>query len=577
MNTEKYQNELNNLRELAVEFAEKHPALAPQLSGPSPDPDVERILEGVAFLTGNIRQQLDDDFPEFAQGLMQMIFPHYLRPLPSATIMEFNPKSILKTALNIPKGTMIDSKEVEGASCRFGTCYDVDIAPVTLSNVSVKEEGAGKKAIELNVNLNGIELHDWIDDSLIFYLGGDFVGASELFYLLNHHLSGIDLISNERRVVQLASSSLEAIGFDRDSSMIPFPKNGFPAYRMVQEYFLFKEKFMFLKIKDLKNFETKSHFTLRFNLTEVNIKLPRISDERFVLHATPAINLFEKNAEPIKLDLRHSDIRIKPAQSRSKGVESQDQVYSVDSVIGHNRRAAKETEYHPIGLFRSPFEDEPVSQVTFKTNDESDEVEPYVSIHYPPDYEFQGSETLSIKLTCTNGHLPSQLRPGDISRPTSSTSDLVEFKNISRPTALQQPPMDSGLLWRLLSHLSLNYLSIADAENLKALLNLYIFPNGSSALEESMNRKRVQGIVEVDVVPANRLVKGSLLRGQDIRINLDGSHYASVGDLYLFATLLEQLFNSFASLNCYTATQVTDVHTGVEYSWPARMGGKPLI
>ena len=114
-------NELDSLKEIAEEFSQANPTLAPLLSQPSADPDVERILEGVAFLTAGIRQKIDDDFPEFSQGLLNQIFPHYLRPIPSATIMEFTPTPILKNTLNTPAGTYLDSVEIDGVRCRYKT------------------------------------------------------------------------------------------------------------------------------------------------------------------------------------------------------------------------------------------------------------------------------------------------------------------------------------------------------------------------------------------------------------------------------------------------------------------------
>lgn len=110
-----YQEELQRLRELAVEFAQAHPALAPMLSGASQDPDVERLLEGTAFMTGMLREKLDDDFPEIIQGLMQLTFPHYLQSIPAATMMTFTPNPNLMQSFNIPSGSAIDSIPVRGS------------------------------------------------------------------------------------------------------------------------------------------------------------------------------------------------------------------------------------------------------------------------------------------------------------------------------------------------------------------------------------------------------------------------------------------------------------------------------
>jgi type VI secretion system protein ImpG len=578
MSTEQYQNELNNLRELAVEFAEKHPTLAPQLSGPSPDPDVERILEGVAFLTGNIREKLDDDFPEFAQSLMQMIFPHYLRPLPSATIIKFSAKDILKTSLAIAKNTFVDSQAVDEVSCRFKTCYDINIAPVRVSGVEVKEIGSSRKSIDVHLSFSGVNFGQWAGDALRFYIGGDYVGAVDLLMLLQTKLTGIDVISSsDNRVLQLPPSALRTVGFDDDSALIPFPSNSFPAYRTIQEYFLFKEKFLFIELGELSAVGSSSALTLRFKIDNVDFKLPKIGPDRFELFTTPAINLFEHAAEPIKLNNRQSELRVKPGKGRGRGASDNYQIYSIDSVIGSNRKVGSDVEYHSIDLFRSFHSNEPVYQITYRLNDDSRLAQPYLNISYPPDYELPGKETLSIELTCTNGTLPSRLRPGDINKPTSSTSELVEFSNITPPTETQQPPMGGALLWRLLSHLSLNYLSLADAQNLRALLGLYIFPGSSSRKDLAINQKRLEGISSVVVTPEDQLVRGALLRGQRIDIALDKDFFASMGDLYLFACLLEKLFNSFSSVNCFTQLCVKEVGSGEEFTWPAKMGTRSLI
>ncbi len=576
MKTAHYQTQLNSLRELAVEFAEKHPALAPQLSGPSPDPDVERILEGVAFLTGNIRERLDDDFSEFSQSLMQLVFPHYLRPLPSSTIMRFTPKSILKTALDIPANTFVDSESIEDTQCRFRTCYDVSIAPVAVSGVRLSDNGRHKKIFEAKLSLNGISFSDWSGDSLRFYIGGDFVGAVDTWMLLLNHTASIDILSDGGVVKTLPKTALRPIGFDDSSAMIPFPSNSFPAYRLIQEYFLFKEKFLFLELTGLADIGS-SNVVLKFHLDQVDFATPRITPDRFLLHSTPAVNLFSHDAEPIRNDNRQSELRVKPGKGRSRGDQTHYHIYSIDSVTGHNRKAAKETVYSSINMFNALHTTEPVYQVTQRSDDDNRITEPYISFSYPVEHEIADKETLSISLTCTNGSLPSKLRPGDICKATSSTSELVEFGNLTPPTEQQQPPTGGSLLWRLLSHLSLNYLSLADSENLKALLGLYIFPGGSSPKEVAINQKRVDGIQKVSVRAEDQLVRGDLLRGQVIDIGLDRDYYASNGDMYLFATMLERLFNSFSSINCYTQLKVTDTSTGHEYIWPAKLGTRSLL
>src|SRR3546814_11288694 len=115
-----YEQELGNLRKLGSEFAQNNPALAPLLgSDRASDPDVERLLEGVAFMTGLIRQRLDDDFPEFIQNIAQLLFPHFLRPMPCMTIMQYVPQMLLEDAITIPAGSEFASSPLNGQRVLF--------------------------------------------------------------------------------------------------------------------------------------------------------------------------------------------------------------------------------------------------------------------------------------------------------------------------------------------------------------------------------------------------------------------------------------------------------------------------
>ncbi len=581
MSTEYYQNELYSLRELATDFAKANPSLAPHLSGASPDPDVERILEGVAFLTGSIRQKLDDDFPELAQSLMQIIFPHFLRPLPAATIMQFSPKNILQNKITMNAGIFIDSKEVEGSSCRFRTCYDVDMYPMKVSQAGVEDASGGKKSIMVDIDFQKMSVNEWDADKLRFFIGGDFPGASDLYLLLQDKLQSISIIDEKKETLfNFPRSALQPMGIAEEQGLIPYPKNAFPAYRLLQEYYLLKEKFLFLELSGFKKWLTRpgsQRLSLRFDVLPGDINLPRMNIERFILHATPAINLFEADSEPLLLDQKSTEKRIRPRGAQNSNI----QVYSVNQVQGQSRGVAKRVDYAPIGLAGglsgSSMSNVPSYEMSHRQGDVEGQVESFISISYPAGYRIPEKATMSMKLTCTNGNSPSKLRPGDINKPTSSTSELVEFKNITPPSDFQPAPSGGAVLWRLLSHLSLNYLSIANAENLKALLGLYIFPGLGNKLNETANQKRVDSISSVAVGTEDCLVKGQIMRGQCIEIAALRENFASEGDYYLFGTVLNRFFASYASINSYTTLSLIEPNSGARFNWEASMGDRPLL
>jgi len=250
-----YQNELEKLREQAVEFSQAYPTIAPQLAQASTDPDVERVLEGVAYLSAQIRQKIDDDFPEFAQGLLKQIFPHYLRPVPSATIIQFSPKDILKNYVKVEKGSFIDSAEIDGVSCRFSTASEVDVWPLSVTHVRHSETSTGRKSIEVDFSMSGLSISSMSCESLQLHIGGDYHGAVELFYILMNCVESIELehaASNQPIVAN--NITINPVGFEDEQSLIGFPSNSFPAYRLLQEYFILKEKFLFIDLQNIRQY-----------------------------------------------------------------------------------------------------------------------------------------------------------------------------------------------------------------------------------------------------------------------------------------------------------------------------------
>ena len=571
-----YQNELEKLREQAVEFSQAHPTIAPQLAQGSTDPDVERILEGVAYLTAQIRQKIDDDFPEFAQGLLKQIFPHYLRPVPSATIIKFTPKDILKNNVQVEKGSFIDSTEIDGVSCRFSTAFDIDVWPLSVSSVKQNETSTGRKSIDINFSMNGMSMSRMSSDSLPLHIGGDYHGAVELFYILMNCVDAIEIEhAGSTKPIVANNLKISPAGFEDEQSLIGLPGNSFPSYRLIQEYFILKEKFLFINLENIKQYLSlisSSSFTLRLFLSEKVTVLPWLNSDRFILFATPAINLFKRDAESMLNDHKRSEYRLRPLRNQANKY----QIYSVDDVVGQSRRSGTTTHYNDIGLANPDLNSKPVYQLNHRVV-ENEGTQVFISFSYPQDFNITNQETLAIQLTCSNGDHPSKLKPGDISKPTSSTSELMTFSNIIKPSDHQNVPAGSSMLWRLLSHLSLNYLSLADTDNLKALLGLYIFSSNTGNTLEIANRKRVEGVSKISVTSCDGLVAGIPMRGQEINVRVNPANYAGQGDMYLFGVLLDRLFSSFASINCFTHFSMTDEATEETFSWPSRIGDRPLI
>ncbi|MEW6261642.1 MAG: type VI secretion system baseplate subunit TssF [Thermodesulfobacteriota bacterium] len=571
-----YQQELNHLRELAVEFSKAHPALAPMLSGPSQDPDVERLLEGTAFLTGLVRQKLEDDFPEVIHGLMRLIFPHYLRPIPSTTIVTFSPKKSLKEALVVPAGTALDSVPVEGVKCGFRTCYDVEVFPLSVIEARLVDQPGRRPVITLRLAVTGVPLAAWKSSRLRLHLAGPYGEAATIWSLLIGNLDSWSVSAPGRTAVALGPENLKPVGLVNEESLLPYPHQSFPGYRILQEYFILPQKFLFLDLLGLDRWQDRgpdSEFEIAFVLKSLPPLPPQVRADSFVLFATPAVNIFPHDADPVTLDHRQPEYRLVP----SGGQPDKYQVYSVESVVGFASGTVRRRPYAPFELFVPSTEDTPSYYVNTRPSAVRNIQETYLSVAYPDKAAAPETETLSIKLWCTNAALPENLKLGDISQATSSSPDLCAFKNILPPTSVVQPPLGQNLLWRFLSHLSLNLLTLATRDNLKAMLRLYIFPDSRDRAVILANEKRLEGIVDLSVRTVNRLVAGLALRGQEINLKLNPDHFASRGDLYLFGGVMDYFLGTYASVNCFTHLTVTDSLKGDRYEWPVRTGDRQLI
>ncbi|OYO27930.1 type VI secretion system baseplate subunit TssF [Janthinobacterium sp. PC23-8] len=570
-----YENELSKLKVLALEFAQNNPALAPMLSGVSADPDVERLLEGVAFLSGLTQQKLDDEFPEFVQELTHLLFPHYLRPVPASTMICFAPKTGLKETISIAAGTELSSLPVDGTACRFQTCNAVQVHPLQLLDVNLLSHAGAAPMLILDFELQGMKLEQWQADSVRLFLGSGYSEAAKLLLLLSQYVSNVRIAGEEGARFELGAQGLRAAGFEH--SMLPYPSHAFSGYRHVQEFFVQPEKFLFVELHGLQRWRTRgggNSFSVYVTLNQLPAWMPEIRSDSFMLNVTPAVNLFSHPSDPISHEHRVTEYRITPEGRERKHF----QVVQVDQVIGYQQGIGKQRVYVPFGLYRH---DGRGTRLSYRTTLRSAVVgsgnEVYLSLNYPPG-EIPRPETLSLQLTCSNGSLPEGLKLGDISVPTSSSPDRMSFRNIRMVSPARNPPTGEALLWRLISHVSLNFMSMASAANLQALLNLYVFPDRHEQGQEVANRRRIDGIEEVVATPETRLIgRGGLLRGQLIRIRCRQDHYAGMGDLYLFGCVIERFLADYAGINSYTRVELEDVLSGAVFKWLPRLGQQSLL
>ncbi|RNC71846.1 MAG: type VI secretion system baseplate subunit TssF [Desulfuromonadales bacterium] len=576
MITRHYTEELARLKELGAEFAQRHPALAPMLGGASADPDVERLLEGVAFQTALLRRKLDDDFPELVHDMVRLVAPHYLRPIPASTIVAFEPKPSLVQPQTIPAGMQLASVPVEGTRCLFRTTSPVEVHPLALQDAAFSQPAGKAPAVTLRLALAGITLDQWHPLSLRLFLAAGEAEAAELYLLLSRSVSRIIITpADGGQGAVLPASCLKPAGFSADEHLIPYPPHAFPGYRLLQEYLTAPRRFFFLDLTGWEQWTGRGpggRFSVTFELRSAPAQPPRVSRESIALFAAPAINLFAHDADPIPLDHRKERRLLRPAEMPPGHAE----VFSVDRVTAFERGTSREYPLSPFEAFRMPADGRPTYHTTIAASPFRDGCDVRLSLAYPPGTVPPEGTTLSVSLTCTNGRLPESLRVGDLQEPTRDAPAFASFRNITPITPSAPPPLGPNLLWRLLSAIPLNRLSVAHADNLRECLGLYLFPGGDRTLLAA-NRRRIDGIERVTTRQADRIVRGAPMRGIEIRIDMRGDHFAGPGDLFLFGAVLDEFLAGSATLNTFTRLTIRETVRGEEYQWPQRAGYQPLL
>jgi type VI secretion system protein ImpG len=601
---EYYENELTFLRQLGKEFAEKHPKIASRLQldvNRCDDPHVERLLEGFALLAARVHLKIDDEFPQITEGLLNIIYPHFLRPVPSMSVAQFRldpEQGKLTTGLNVPRDSVLYSRPVDGAPCKFRTCYDVTLWPVEISDarwVTPDKLSPPMRAPDAVAVLR-LELRCFPDvsfdklqmKSLRFYLNGEGDVVNTLYELLANNCRQIvvrDPDNPKKSAHTLSAVSLRPMGFSESESVLPYPRRSFEGYRLLQEYFAFPEKFFFFELNDLESsFKNISggraeiiFLIAPFELEQRQQRLMvGVTAKAILLGCSPIVNLFSQTAEPIMLTQRRSEYPVVPDARRRMATE----IFSIDDVVSSDAVTHELTHYEPFYSYRHRSLREEHQTFWYskrrpstRKGDEGSEVSLFL-VDLAMHTCLPDTQTITVHCTCTNrdilARLPFGNEAGDFE--VEGIGSIKGGVALRKPTPTLRPPMGRNALWRLISHMALNYLSIVEdgKEALQEILRLYNFSD-SADLD-----KQIAGIVGVSskrhFARINSESGISFARGTQVQMEFDEEDFAGSG-VFLFAAVIDRYLGLYASLNSFSQLIVkTRQRREVLKQWPPRAG-----
>lgn len=617
-----YNRELQHIREMGGEFAKAFPKIAGRLglSGfDCADPYVERLLEGFAFLAARVQLKVDAEFPRFSQHLLEMVYPHYLMPTPSMVVVQVLPdltEASLADGFTIPRETPLRSLIGKGeqTACEYRTAHEITLWPLEIVEAEYLA-GAGavthwgvpnKKGLKAGIRIRlrataGLKFNQLALNELQIFLRGSGGVPVQLYEQLIGNTIAVAVLPSKQPaswLEMLEASSVRQIGYGDDQALLPFDGRTFQGYRLLQEYFTFPQRYLFVELTGLHNSvrkceENELDIIYLFNRTDHHL-IDAIDSSQFALFCTPAVNLFPKRTDRIHLSQKTNEYHIVPDRARPLDYE----VCTVTEVVGYGTSSQQEKEFLPFYGLKDVFgrrkydayytlhrEQRMLSAQQRRQGPRSSYIgsEVYLALVDTEEAPFKSSlKQLALKTLCTNRDLPLHmpLNTGKTHFTIQSGAPVDSVKCIAGPTKPRPSVAKKDTAWKLISHLSLNYLSLIDSDKnqgaaaLRQLLMLY----GDNA--DTAIRKQIDGILSVR---SQRIVRRIDLagpitfgRGLEIDVHCDESAFAGSG-IFLLGAVLEKFFAGYTSINSFTETVISALDRGEVMRWPTQIGKRHII
>jgi type VI secretion system protein ImpG len=621
-----YEEELGHIRDLSADFGNQYPKIAGRLGlsrEGCDDPFVERMIEGFAFLAARVRTKLDAEYSNFSESLLESVYPQLLGPVPSMTIVEFKPDDKLAGNFALPRGSTITSHlgADEDTRCEFRTAHEIVLQPLKISHTEhAKYHSRDVDALRLPAHTNAkaaiklriehsqpdkpiSELEDF--DTLSLHIAGNMDAAGAIYEELFAHcthvylrpvVSGMTVPNGHLLAVNDGQISLTPVGFSTSDSLLPADVRVFDGYRLLREYAILPQRFMFFKLhgQGLRDFTSQCQhqgFDVMFLLDRTREELSRYVDaHRFKLHATPAINLFQRRADQIQLSERFDRAHVVIDKTRPLAYE----VYQILSVNGTGDQLATRIKFQP---FYRKSNDKSAAQNFYTVHREKRKLT-HREARFGSHYDYTGSEVylylvdaaqqlhrseisaLSVTALCTNRHiaLSIPINQHETDFFVDAGIPAIGIKCLVPPTRPVHSPAEGATSWLLISQLSLNYLSLVENEKgasaLRGILELY---TENSHEDSSYWTKALIGVKSRPIV-RRHLAAGpvSFIRGLEVTILLDESRLAG-HSAYSLGAMLAHFLERYVSINSFVETVVETTRRGSIGRWSRRQGSQPVL
>jgi type VI secretion system protein ImpG len=612
-----YGRELRYLRELGGEFARDFPKVAGRLGLDAfecADPYVERLLEGFAFLAARVQLRIDAEFPRFTEHLLEIVCPHYLGPTPSIVVAQLVPddqQGGLADGFTVPRGTTLRAglRRNETTACEYRTAHEITLWPVELAGLSLvpvtgtpevefPSPRRPKASLRLRLRtMNGLPFSRVaLNDLTLFFRGLDAI-TLRLFELVM--AGAIGLAAREPSApnwTRLEGAAVRPVGLEDDEALLPVGPRSFQGYRLLHEYFAFPSRFLFAELTGLGpgiRFVEGSEVEILISLDRHDPALEAaISESTIALHCTPAVNLFPKRADRIHLTDRDHEFHVVPDRARPLDFE----VHSVLDVTGYGVKGEARRTFAPFYRANRGAEAEDAAFFTLQRTERLPSArqraqgprssyiggEVFLSLVDGREGPFRSDlRQLAVETLCTNRDLPLIMPVGE--GPTDfvieSGAPVRAVRCIAGPSMPRPSQARGEACWRLISHLSLNYLAISDtsetegASALRELLSLY------ADLSDPGARRQIQGVRSTTTKPVIRKIPvdgpPTFARGIEVTVSCDEAAFEGTS-VFVLGLVLSRFLARYVSINSFVETLVRTSQRGEVARWPMSLGRRPV-
>jgi type VI secretion system protein ImpG len=592
-----YRDELNYLRRMGREFKSQYAKLAARLEisdNECADPHVERLIQSFAFLTARLQLNLRDEFPEITSALLGALYPQLINPIPAMGIAQFRidpTQGKTTTGSEIPRETRLFYDTPQKLTCRFRTCYPVTVWPLKVVAAGLEDPGQinflsteTNVAAVLRLELGCLQESTFKElemKQLRFFLNGDAITVNTLYELLFTRIMKIAILPEGREnPVYLPLDSIKPVGFGVEEEVLPYPRNAHPAYRLVQEYFSFPAKYHFFDLYNLNEHGSGKKLEIFFLLNERPARNPAITPEAFRLGCTPVINLFHKTTEPIRLDHKNFEYPLIPDKRR----ESTTEIHSILSVSASSdpyKSAAELKPFYSYDHYMDGFKHRAFWHAIRRNSNRREVPGTEMSLSFL-DLNFKPADppvqTVYAHTLCTNRELTITMREN---APLKLEEALLEYDItlLGRPSLPYSPMVGGPTAWRLVSHLSLNHLSLSEGSDslnaLREILGLYCVSNRPSVLNQ------IAGITQMEIAKKSMYMGDGawqgFCRGTGITLTFDEDMYRGSG-AFLLGAVLNSFFGLYTAVNSFTQLTIKKLSQPemIWKQWEPRAGNDPL-